>query len=232
MYNRWTDKELAILEEYYPLGGYFLCKEKGLERRRDATLKKAQSLGLKVNDYNHLKIMPKVLWEEWELDILKENYVKVGKLGMTKLLPHRTEGAIFLKADSLGLHEKEIDIASKWSDEELDILKKYYSEYGPYGCKERGIDRTHCSIVKKANKLGLKMTDDAKFDLFCTKVRGVRKKYLQWTDEEISILKNNFIEIGAKGCKEKGLNREISSIYRKARELGLIKNKKRGVKYE
>lgn len=32
--NKWTEMEVDLLKEFYPIGGYELCKEKGLDRSK------------------------------------------------------------------------------------------------------------------------------------------------------------------------------------------------------
>lgn len=228
MLNKWSKEELELLYKYYPKGGYFLCKEKGLKRSRDATLKKAQSLNLKVSNKNYNKGNVKVRWSDWEIDMLKEHYLKKGKNGMVALLPHRTYSAIYLKATELGLiTECESDI-NKWSDAELKILYSFYPKFGALGCIANGLVRTECAIIKKASTLGVKMSEEARIGLFNDRVKNVRDNYVLWSDFELEILDKYFLDYGAKECQRMGIQRDVTSIYRKARRMGL-KEKKGGV---
>ena len=221
MLNRWSKEELDLLYKYYPDGGYFLCKEKGLKRKRDATLKKAQSLNLKVSNKNYNKGAIKPRWSDWELDILKEHYFEKGKNGMVALLPNRTYSAIYLKATELGLiTECESDV-NKWSDEELKILHNYYPKLGVLGCINNGLNRTECAIIKKANALGIKMSDEDRVCLFNDRVKSARGNYVLWSDFELEILETYFEDYGAKECQKRGIQRDIASIYRKAKSKGL-----------
>ena len=43
-----------------------------------------------------------------------------------------------------------------------------------------------------------------------------------WTEEELEVLRNHYVQDGPAACKAKIPNRPIGSIYRKANELGMI----------
>lgn len=47
--NKWTDKEIKILKEYYPIGGADLCIKMGIKHSRQAVLGKASRFGIKLN---------------------------------------------------------------------------------------------------------------------------------------------------------------------------------------
>lgn len=223
MFKRWSKEELELLYEYYPEGGYFLCKAKGLDRKRDATLKKAQSLNLKVNNKNYNKGVSKVRWSDWELEILKKYYCSEGKNGVVRFLPHRSYSAIYLKACELGLTTEYVYDDNKWTESELEILSTYYPKGGVLACIEKGLNRTECAILKKASTLGIKMSEEDRLYLFNDSIKKVRDKYTLWSEEEINILINYFEEYGAKECQKQGIERDICSIYRKARSIGLKK---------
>ena len=81
-------------------------------------------------------------------------------LEIQRQLPWRSLSSISHKLEREGLLKK-----SRWSKEEIDILKKYD------GCPPIGLlNRSECAIQHKVSKLGLQ-----------------REK--RWTDEEIEILK-------------------------------------------
>ena len=62
-----------------------------------------------------------------------------------------------------------------WSDEEIQILKKYYPKGGIDLCQKNGLThKTVNSIRTKAHQFGLKMEGN---------VRGV------WSNEEVELLK-------------------------------------------
>lgn len=223
MVSRWTERELYILEEYYPKGGYFLCKSNGLDRPRDATLKKAQTLGVRVikNGFKSGKNIDR--WADWELAILSEEYPKKGKKGVANILTHRTESAIYVKAISKGLScPTELRVDS-WTPEELALLEIYYRDYGTVRCQEEGLNRSKSSIVKKANSMGLKMDKDKRAILLCNVIKDKRSSYLLWSDEELNILDTYYKDYGCKVCQSKGIDRVLTSIYRKAKSRGLTK---------
>lgn len=217
----WGENELAILHEYYPVGGYFLCKEKGLKRSRDATLKKAQSLHIKVLNKSYRKSRQKINWSEWKEDLLIDMYEDLGSEGMIPFLNNRTKAAIYLKATSLNLKYKAPKSADSWSDKELDILHKYYEKYGALKCKEEGINRSQKAISRKALLMGLRMKEEYKVDLLARSVKETRVTYSIWSDKDLDILNKYYTIEGSKGCKERGIDKSSLAICQKARRLGL-----------
>lgn len=190
----WTEEEVEILKKYYPILGVKACKK--LLPNRDVK-SKAATLGLRVESY---------YWTEEEVEILKSNYPKIGIKGCKGLLPNKSVRSITAKAWALGV-KKSGRIVKKtipWTDEEIEILKRYYPTLGAKGCKELLPNRDVKAIQAKTSKLGLRWEMGS-----------------SWTDEEIEILKKNYPVIGANGCKELLLNRNIESVYSKAKELGL-----------
>lgn len=92
---------------------------------------------------------------------------------------------------------------SKWTQDEIEILKKYYWDLGPLGLTKMIPNHPHCSIVAKGRKLGLNSKD------------GVL-----WTDEEIEIMKKYYPTEGTKVYKRLQ-NRSKENIKSKARHLGI-----------
>ena len=90
---------------------------------------------------------------------------------------------------------------NKWTDEEIEILKKYYPVEGP-DCASRLNDRTRQSV--KAKAFELKITE-------CS----------HWTNEEIEILRKYYPVEGTK-CKNRLNNRTEQSVKIKASELNII----------
>jgi len=89
-------------------------------------------------------------WTQSEIDILKDNYPKLGKFGFSELLPNRTPESIATRARLLGIKHKTI-----WSAEEENILKEFYPTKGREYCAEL-LKREVKTITQKANRLGLR----------------------------------------------------------------------------
>ncbi len=206
--NKWKDEEVEILKEYFPIGGYKLCQEKGITKNIQSIRTKAYSLSLYYNALGwsddeisilrkHYSIGGYKLCQEKginvEISILNKYYPKGGyKLCQEKGI-NRTELAIRRKAIALG-----IKVDKKWSESEIKILKEYYPKGGYKLCQEKGLKRKKEILRSKAKDLGLK-------------VEGIL-----WSDVEISILNKYYPKGGYKLCQEKGINRTKAAIRRKA----------------
>ena len=92
----------------------------------------------------------------------------------------------------------------KWTDEEYEILNKYYPVGGARLCMKNGLKRTHKTIITRARILGLKY-----------------ENYF-YTQEEDEIVKKYYSIGGYKLCQEKGLDRDNVSISGRARNLGIL----------
>lgn len=90
-------------------------------------------------------------WKEYEINFLKENYNKIGRIECAKLLNRSVNSiATKIRDSNLKLKSKEI-----WLDYELDFLKNNYKKHGVDYCIEKlNMDRRR--IINKANSLGLK----------------------------------------------------------------------------
>lgn len=198
---RWTEEEKDIVRKYFPIGGSVLCKEKGLQKSIKLISGKAQSLGVKLGK-------PYKKWEEWEDEFLVENINEMSIGDLANLLD-RSEDSVRRK-----LSLKGIPIESKlklWTDEEDDIIRKYYEKGGAKLCQEKGLQRSTSSIYDRSYLLGYKSSS-------------------RWSKEEEQILIDYYEEGGYKLCQEKGLAKPRYSIIQKASKLGLNRGRQnRGV---
>lgn len=200
----WEDWELKILEKYYPLGASKVCQENGLQHRSERSIyHKAHRLG----------IVSKKSWKSDEYEILKKYYPIGGiNLCLEKGLK-RTIPSIYHMAKSIGLKSPFYNEDAKiWSNEELDILLKYYPIGGYKLCQEKGLIEESKKIMQKAKTLGIKVENDKK---------GLYRED-RWSEEEIGILKEYYPIGGYRLCQEKGLGyKSKSSISSRAYALGI-----------
>lgn len=89
-------------------------------------------------------------WSEEDIDILKENYPKIGTKVVDLLSVKRTSNAIKCKAKLLDL-----SFVDLWTDEEIEILEKYYPTEGKK-VSERLQCRNYVQCSAKARRMGLK----------------------------------------------------------------------------
>ncbi len=135
----WTEEELRILEEWYPVEG-IRVEERLPGRNRSMITQRARRLGVSA---------PVDDWSESELNILKEWYLTEGS-EVAERLPGKSRHAVRAQAQRLGLTNK-----ARWSEEENEIVRTYYPLEGPRTA-ERLNGRTRESVRIHAQKLGIR----------------------------------------------------------------------------
>lgn len=186
-HKTWTLEDIETLKKYYPLEGSNVS-ERFTNHTPKACVQQAFRLGIQSN-------IGKSSWTDTENQILMQFYVNEGMDKVAKRLPGRTPEQCKYQANRLGLKRH------YWSDEEIEILKKYYPKVG-----KRIVEYLPQHSVEacytKAKKLNLKTN------------------FHQWTDEQIDILKKVYPEGGAQACAEL-IGKHFQTCRKKARELGI-----------
>lgn len=197
---RWSKEEVALLEEYYPKGGFELCRSNGLMRSIDAVHYKAKILGLYYNQHYTRSID----WSESDISILKKYYPIGGVMLCREKGLDVSDSIMHYKARKLGLKigKGKAKRKNMWCDEDLAILTKYYPKGGLTLCKEKGLNKSNCSIYLKARDMGLSK--------------------IYWGSEDLELLREYYPKGGTKLCIEKGLNFSSCSIQKQARLEGLV----------
>lgn len=139
------------------------------------------------------------LWKEEETSLLKELYPKVGATRL-KFTLNRSVGSIRQKARSL--HLQCGTRRRRWSNEENHILKELFPTKTPTNTISQKLDRTIGAVEAKAYTFGL------------------RRPSNEWTDEEVSILKQHYPQKGGKTLAAL-VNRPYHSVLDKAKKLGI-----------
>lgn len=190
-------------------------------------------------------------WTKEEDNIIKGNYPKFG-IGMTYLLPNRTERAIYHRAIRLKIGKDDTKEVTDWNEEEIEKLKFLYPKLSRK-CFDQFGNKTIKMLEEKVSELGL-LSDiywsdedieilKEKYPLMGSKCSVYFKdknqlqtkqkacklniKYIgfqEWTDEEVNILKTYYPIIGSK-CIKYLPNRKESVIRNKAFQLNLIVKK-------
>lgn len=165
---RWTEKEIDILKEYYVDEGARI--EGRLPGRTvDSIHKMASRLGLVTNK----RYGPRSAWLDTEDAVLLENRdVPVTKL--QELMPWRSVTAIRQRRRDLGIADNG---AVPWTEEECEILRKYYEVEGS-AVHKRLPGRTAQACAIRSRQLGL--------------WRGSEL----WTEEEDDIIREFFVAEG------------------------------------
>ena len=179
-----------------------------MERTYQAVLTRAKYL--RVHNLNH-----KIEWTKEEDNVLLQ-YFPIEGIGCTKRLSRPlSTGVVYTRAQKLGLKSSNNKENTEIKDEELNIVKDNYQKLGvtktlelvnEWRLKSNLPERTYSSISNMAYRLSV-----------------TQNIAHEWTDEEIAILKNNYAQIGPKGCS-KLMNRSRSMCSAEAMKLGLKYN--------
>lgn len=157
---RWTTRDIRFIEQHYrtlSLADIATC----LGRTPGAVALMAYKLGCRRKPY-----LP---WTEQEKEIIRVHYAGgAGIANVMKLLPTRSESAIFSMAEAM-----RISSGKRWSKDELRTLEKYYPEYGADKVS-RLLNRSPDSVKLKASRMGIKYRG-------CTIDDGV---FRIWSQEE------------------------------------------------
>lgn len=134
---KWTEEKINILRDIYPNGNIEQLLKVFYPAKIDSIRHKASDLGIKViGDYTEDDIL-----------FIKENYEKMTYSEIGDILG-RTSSAIGIKIMNLGLVK-----SRKWSNEEIEIVKTIYPEYGAKYTMENYLPyRKECSIINIATK--------------------------------------------------------------------------------
>ena len=161
---------------------------------------------IEKNEHHYCNNICRILarqWNEYDNNILRENYKKISNREISKLLSKEySPGAIKSQAGRLGLYESRL-----WSKEEIDILKNTYSFYPLNYVLEQLPKRTVPSIMHQAQKYDLK----SYFYL--------KRKY---TDEDDQYLRDNYLTLSNAELAEH-LNRGENAIQQHLWKLNLIR---------
>jgi len=202
--KKWTNEEDDIIRTHFSQMGPGVASLLNGRRTETVCYRRARTLGV-------LFSAEEIKWSDSELAILKEHYPQIGSK-THELLPGRTASACQNMAARLNLtcRAKSSGGNKKWSEEELEILKEYYSELGADVHKLLP-GRSEAACDAMAYRLGISPPDSKKIPV-------------RWTDEEIEVLKTNYHKLG-KDVAALLPGRTAASCQIKASSLGLIYRK-------
>jgi len=144
--------------------------------------------------------MPRKWTREFE-DELRAHYAE-GFAACKKCVANFSVAAIQQHACRLGLSRK-IDF---WTDEEIGVLREFFEKRGKEYCAERLSNKTLRQVSSKASRLGLKHR---------------RLPVVDWSGEELKLLRRRYRKIGAKGCAELLDGKTALQCGKQARSMGL-----------
>lgn len=191
----YTKDDIDFLREYYPKGDFDSIY------KRFPNISKQQICSI-CSRYN-IKAEYYTRWSKEDLDIVKDNYFKMSSEEISKLINYRHSAyAINTKARKYFGYSKD----RKWTDDEIEILKKYYSTKPIEYVMEKLPNRTYQAIGKKANLLGM---------------YSYYNIISYWNDEQTQILLDNW-ETKTDEEIAKMLNKDKRSISEKRWQLRLL----------
>lgn len=205
----WTCEELEFLKNNYQNYSYKELQKRFFPYRTVMSIKrKCITNGwLKTTEDNWNNLG----WTSDKVEILKKYYpIMSTKEIQKKYLPEFTQEQITCFANS-ALNLKRNN-RSRWTKEEDEIMKKYYSSMTNQELKENFFpNRTIASICNRAKKLGLKTS---------------KELVVGWTEENLKILTKYFSNMSDEEISEKYLSQFTpQQIYIKGNSLGLKKNR-------
>lgn len=144
----WTPEKENILLQYYPLEGAACCKRiNGMTGQQVRS--RVARLGIYRTNLNR--------WTPEEDSVLISRYKKEG-CACRNYLPGRTKEQIHARARKLGLASSNRKNSNLWSQQEDDVIRKYYPTEGS-ACAKRLNNRAKSSVRGRAWKLGVKMAE-------------------------------------------------------------------------
>lgn len=146
--QKWSIREDTIIRENYPAMGTGVQKLLS-GRTKDACQQRANFLGVTQQEYVGRQTCARNKWSQWEDDILREHYPKIG-CRAAEYLPSRSETSCYTRAYKLGLK------VQSWTRREDSILRKNYPIMGG---KVAALlpKHTKAACVARATRLSLKI---------------------------------------------------------------------------
>lgn len=189
----WQEWEIDLLKEEYPKRGASQIQVLLPHRTTTAVIAKAFDLGL-------CKPTVEIRWTKEEKAILRQNYGKLTYAELHELLPARAPRSICAMARSMGIAKSSDKEMRPWTNEEDEVLRMYYKDFGSKYVASLLKSRTNSSILSRANKLGLKIRQ-------------------AWTPEEDAVIRANY-ENGCNKISHLLPYRTIIAIKQRAFQIG------------
>lgn len=200
----WTAAEDQILVEYYPVEGSAVYKR--LESRSSKACKqRAAKLGIAFNQANLANTRPN-RWTEEENQLLRSRFPTEGKECFADL-PGRTEAACYKQVEALCLISGQAyyKIFGAWTEDENNILRKYYPIEGNAAFDRLAPHRTAEACKTQVQELGL---------------HSQKERKGTWHTDEDLVLRVLYPLFGS-GCFELLLARSTEACRMRVKKLGL-----------
>lgn len=201
MPKRYTQEEYDFIKENYET-----MSDSDMAKKLGRTKKSVEKARLRLNLYRH---KPLDFTEEQEKEILslKMPYKKIAEIYG---VPTDRIRQVFRK------HGRKSNLQTKWTDEEIEFIKKHYKEMSDAVIGEK-LGRSIASVMKKRVSLGL--TKDQS-----SVATERRKRADEWTSFEETFLKKNYGIMSVEEISD-FLGRSEKGVEKKAQTLGLTLRK-------
>lgn len=149
------------------------------------------------------KKTPPQPWTIHEIKLVERHYRTLGPGELQRrYLPHRTLGGVYYMGEKLGLLKKHR--MTPWSEEEIELLLRHYGKLSLRALQQRYFPhRTQSSIIGAAGNL------------------GVRRRYINWSDEEFRILQQVYPDGGTEAVRRHLPSLTVDQIAYKASLHGI-----------
>jgi hypothetical protein len=149
-------------------------------------------------------------WTLKEMELLKRHHSELTfKELQAQHLPHRTIGGIKRMAYLLGLKKRDYEREygqPRWTKSELQVVSRYFPALSASEIQRRFLPhRSIQAILGAAKKFGLRAFPS-----------------VPWSDEELEILRQEFLVGGAKRVHQRLPHRTMAAIHFRSREEGLV----------
>ena len=215
----WTEEEDNIIREFYPTEGATGCRKKLKNRARETIKKRAKRIGVKSNfRYGVARCIVRISPSSQEIkqyiaiqEVEQDGFSRGGVLQCCQRKMQKSGGYYWAYAEDFNENwippkatfERN---SNSWTEEEIEIIKKYYSSEGSRGCAERLKNRKIATIDRVARKLGIEYIGDS------------------WQPNEDEIIKKYYPTEGTSGCVKRLSGRTPTAITARASRIGVNLN--------
>lgn len=158
----WTEQELQLLADHYPLGGVHACLYAGLERDAMSIRNKARRLGIAApasarigSVHRAPRAEPTIL--EKVFDAAKA-YLQTGDYdrdAIAAALGTRSDSVSKALAQLVKTGRLPPDSKMPWTQAEIELLRAHYPVGAAPACIANGLNRTESAIQSQAKRLGI-----------------------------------------------------------------------------
>ena len=196
----YTDDDINFIKEHYPIGDFESIFNKFPNMNKSKLISICYQYGISADYYNNAK------WTNEDLNVVKLCYYTHTLEEIRDMIGNRhTCDAIQTKALKYFGYSKD----KTWTEEENDILRRYYSIEEVDDVAKRLPNRTRTAIVAHAKALN---------------VLGLRSTKTWWTDEQVEYLKYHWSDKSDVELSDI-IGKDVRSIKDKRLRLGLCRVK-------